>query len=293
MPRPKIKKGKLSENKKLPTPLSSSQITNHVLYFIEQSKLGITEYCLQQIETQLLNISGESVFLVIHTLGGDIYTAVRIVLILRDKFKKIKVLIPEYAYSSGTIISLGGHEIYMDKDAMLGPLDKPMEHPTDGSEISSLDITKTLPNISSTGLSMAMSIYKKLRNNDDKDLRIGKIEAAKIAFKTTTEIITSITSKIDPYHLQKGYRETQIARNYALDLLSSGMMKDDFYLAIETSNSLVNNYPSHGYGIFRKEAKDVLKLNIMNLEDLPEWSKIKPEFDIIKSKARYFNYKKI
>ena len=31
----------------------------------------------------------------------------------------------------------------------------------------------------------------------------------------------------------------------------------------------------------------------MNLEDLPEWSKIKPEFDIIKSKARYFNYKKI
>lgn len=274
-----------------PNPQESEQ-QNNIMLFIEQSKASINRSCVESVEEELKNVNEGVLYLVIHTYGGDVYSAVRIVRILQDRFKKIKVIIPDFAFSSGTIMSLGGDEIYMDKDAMLGPLDLPMEHPNDGSQISSLDITNTLSNLSSVCTSIAMKIYGKLRE-DDANFKLGKTEASKIAFDTATKIVAPIISKIDPYNLQRGYRETRIGLYYAIDLLSARMMKDNTYQAIETSSALVNNYPSHGYGIFRDEAKNVLKLNVLNLEDMKEWNAIDNIFQKYKNKTRFIKYIKL
>jgi len=175
---------------------------------------------------------------------------------------------------------------------MLGPLDLPMEHPADGSQISSLDITNTLSNLSSICTSIATTIYAKLRE-DNSNFKLGKTEASKISFDTATKIISPIVSKIDPYYLQRGYRETRIALYYSIDLLTVRMMKDNFYQALDTSSALVNNYPSHGYGIFRDEAKNTLKLNVSNLENLKEWKLFEPTFNKVKDKTRYIKYLQI
>lgn len=271
-----------------PTP-PPAPTQDHVLFFIEQSKASISPSCLNLVETELKNVKEDVLNLVIHTYGGDVYTTLRIIRILQDKFKKIRVIIPDFAFSSGTMMTLGGDEVYMDKDAMLGPLDLPMEHPSDGSTISSLDITNTLSNLASICTSIGMQVYGKLRE-DAQDFKLGKSEASKIAFETATKIISPIVEKIDPYTLQRGYRETRIAYYYAIDLLSSRMMLGNISQALDTSRALVNNYPSHGYGIFRDEAKGALKLNVHNLEDMPEWQRIAPEFNKIKDSTRVIKY---
>lgn len=276
------------------TPLLASPTPKiKVLFFIQNSKDGIGLNDVTQIEDQLATTSvTDTLFAVIYTAGGDVYSAVKIMRMLQNKFPVIKIIIPDFVYSAGTIMSLGGNEIYMDVDATLGPLDKPMENFKDGSEISSIDITKTLTNIASICTSIGLSIYKELRTQlDNETIRLGKNDASKIAFDTAAKLICPITEKIDPFNLQKGYRETTIGLYYAIDMVFSRMIVKDMSQAGQSCRKLVNDYPSHGYCIFRDELRDTLKLKVYNLEDLLEWKRIKPTYDLVKK--NYIRYLKI
>lgn len=65
----------------------------------------------------------QPIALILHTPGGLVLAASQIAMALkRHKGKKI-VIIPHYAMSGGTLIALAADEIYMDPDAVLGPLD--------------------------------------------------------------------------------------------------------------------------------------------------------------------------
>lgn len=265
----------------------------NILYFIETSKQGINPNHTKVIQRQLENITGDKLFLLLHTYGGDIYSAVKIMKILQNKFKEIIVIIPEYAFSSGTVMALGCDEIQMGVSSTLGPLDLPMEHPKEGSIISSLDITNTLTNLASICTSIGMQVYKELRK-DDEDLKLGKDFASKLAFETATKIVHPIIDKIDPFNLQRGYREAKIGLSYAIDLLYSRMMKGNITQALETSSALVNDYPSHGFGIFKEEAENVLKLKIKAMESEPVWLAISQNFNTLKTDyTKYIKYETI
>lgn len=268
-------------------PTTTPITKKRVLYFIECSEGGILPKHVDEIEAKLDKSSGDLLYLVLHTFGGDIYSAVRIMRILQYKFKEIKVIVPDFVYSSGTIMSLGGDEIHMAVDASIGPLDKPLEHPTDGSDISSLDMTQALTNLASTSTSIANSIYFKLRKGN---MKLSKAQATKLAFETATKIITPIVDKIDPYNLQQGFRQAQIGLSYAIDMLLTKMMAVNVKEAMDTSRKLVNDYPSHDYGIYRDEAKFWLMLKIHNLEDLPEWTIFESRFKELKRKLHVIEY---
>jgi len=61
--------------------------------------------------------------LILHTPGGLVLAASQIALALkRHKGKKV-VIVPHYAMSGGTLISLAADEIWMDRNAVLGPVD--------------------------------------------------------------------------------------------------------------------------------------------------------------------------
>lgn len=274
------------------TPIAPKSVAKNVLYFIECSDDGIVQSQVETIESKLGTNTGDLLYLVLHTYGGDIYSAVKIMRILQHKFKQIKIIIPDFVYSSGTIMALGGDEIHMAVDASIGPLDKPLENPSDGSDISSLDITQALSNLASTTKSIANTFYKDLRNpeRDPDGIKLSKLDAAKLAFDTATKIISPIVDKIDPYNLQSGFRQAQIGFNYAVDMLYSRMMKSNITQAVRTSYRLVNDYPSHGYGIYRDEAISRLKLNVQNLEGLPEWVTFESKFKELKRKTQVIEY---
>jgi len=191
--------------------------------------------------------------------------------------------VPEFAYSSGTVMCLGCDEIHMAVEATLGPLDLPMEHPVDGCSISSLDVTQTMTNLASICNVIGMKTFNELRSNENTEMRLGKKEAAEIAFKTASNIIVPIVEKIDPFNLQKGFREQKVGLYYAIDMLVSKTMAKNYRQAVDTSMALVNNFPSHSYGIFRDEARNTLRLKVLNLEDNLVWEKIEPIYTKITS----------
>lgn len=65
--------------------------------------------------------------LVLHTPGGVMNAAESIVSYLRSKFSKIESIVPLYAMSAGTMISLGCDRILMGRQSQLGPIDAQLQ----------------------------------------------------------------------------------------------------------------------------------------------------------------------
>src|SRR4051794_38722789 len=80
--------------------------------------------------------------------GGDAHVAFKLALILRDAASSVRVVIPDYAKSAATLLTLAGDEIYMAPGAELGPLDAQM--PEEGSlmgAISALNIARAADDV--------------------------------------------------------------------------------------------------------------------------------------------------
>lgn len=264
-----------------PVPVKPMPKLEMLVFLVDQKsedqKSHIDDDCLDEVEAQLSGHSGDHLYLLMQTYGGDPFSAVRIMKILHDKYTKISAIIPSHSTSAGTLMALGCDEIFMLPKSILGPLDLPIEHPTDGSRISALDVKNTITTISSLSDSVAKQRFDSLREN----CRIGKREAAKIAYETATQFVEPIVDKIDPYHLQKSYRELQIGFTYAFELLKSRMMKKNPYRAWITARKLVDDYPAHEFGISSEEAREKLKLVVKNLDTHKDWARIKSYFEVI------------
>ncbi len=61
--------------------------------------------------------------LILHTPGGVINAAETVVAYLRSKFSDIEVIVPTYAMSAGTMISLAADRVFMGRQSQLGPID--------------------------------------------------------------------------------------------------------------------------------------------------------------------------
>lgn len=61
--------------------------------------------------------------LVLHTPGGLVLAAVQIARAINRRKGKVRVVVPHYAMSGGTLIALAADEIILSKNAVLGPVD--------------------------------------------------------------------------------------------------------------------------------------------------------------------------
>ncbi len=61
--------------------------------------------------------------LIIHTPGGIVIAAEMIAMAVRNHPGKVTAIVPFYAMSGGTMIALAAHELMMDEESILGPLD--------------------------------------------------------------------------------------------------------------------------------------------------------------------------
>jgi hypothetical protein len=67
---------------------------------------------------------------VLETSGGYIETVERLVRVMRHHFKEVDFIVPNYAYSAGTVLALSGDDIWMDYHSVLGPIDPQFSSPS-------------------------------------------------------------------------------------------------------------------------------------------------------------------
>jgi ClpP class serine protease len=232
---------------------------------------GIYDNTLENIDLKLADVEGDILYLVIESRGGDPSVGYRIMRLLQAKYKKIISVVPNEAYSTATLMAIGTDEIYMRRSACLGPLDIQIEHPTDGSMISSLEIRDALNTLAGSLVTYSEDFYISAKKN----LRLGKKDAAELSLKTATELMKPIAEKIDPIYLQISTRSSKLGQQYAEKLLVSRMMKTRARLARLVASYLANNYDYHGYAITLEEASELLALNVHDVTQLTEWEGVK------------------
>ncbi|HHZ15090.1 MAG TPA: serine dehydrogenasease [Candidatus Cloacimonetes bacterium] len=79
----------------------------------------------------------DKLVVVLTTNGGNIETVERIVNVIRHFYKTVDFIVPDYAYSAGTIFCMSGDDIYMDYYSVLGPID-PQVYNKDGRLVPAL-----------------------------------------------------------------------------------------------------------------------------------------------------------
>lgn len=65
----------------------------------------------------------EHLIIVLETNGGFMETVERLVAVMRTHYERVSFVIPNFAFSAGTVLALSGDKIYMDYYSVLGPID--------------------------------------------------------------------------------------------------------------------------------------------------------------------------
>jgi hypothetical protein len=79
----------------------------------------------------------ERLVVVLTTTGGSAFAVERYVNIFRHHYHVVDFIVPDYAYSAGTIFCMSGDNIFMDYASVLGPIDPQVQN-KDGKWVAAL-----------------------------------------------------------------------------------------------------------------------------------------------------------
>lgn len=195
----------------------------------------------------------------LETGGGYIETAERIANILRHHYRTVDFVVTSYAMSAGTVLVMSGDNIFMDYSATLGPIDPQLPRPGSSMYVPALG-------------------YLEQYNRLIKKSQEGSMTDAELAY---------LIQNFDPAEL---YQYEQ-ARDLSIALLEEWLVKFKFrnwkvtegrglkvtramkvHRAQEIARKLndTQKWHSHARGITIGAARRDLKLNIENLDAMPE-----------------------
>jgi hypothetical protein len=70
----------------------------------------------------------DKIYIILTTGGGSATVVERLVNILRQHYNEVNFIVPDYAYSAGTIFCMSGDNILMDYFSVLGPIDPQVQN---------------------------------------------------------------------------------------------------------------------------------------------------------------------
>lgn len=190
---------------------------------------------------------GEPIDLMLHTPGGDVDAAEKLINLLRSAVGEdgqLRVIVPDFAKSAGTLMALGANSIIMSDSSELGPID-PQVKLKDGN---GNDIDHSVLN------------YLNAYSSAEADLRAKPDDPA---YRITFE-------KFDPTIVRKFSSVRNRARTFAENLLKR---RGANFSKIAGELMDINTYPSHGQMIGWETARNMgLTVDYLPLTD-PLWRK--------------------
>jgi len=119
-----------------------SKLNADVLYLRGPMMGNLESIFLSMIESlrkddKKRDLGRNEIYIILTTEGGSAEVVERLVNILRHHYSKVNFIVPDYAYSAGTIFCMSGNRIYMDYFSVLGPID-PQVETKDGKLVAAL-----------------------------------------------------------------------------------------------------------------------------------------------------------
>jgi hypothetical protein len=205
----------------------------------------------------------DKIDLLIYTTGGITIAGYGIVNMIREFCKSFNVIIPFKALSTGTLIALGANEILMSKLGQLSPIDPSLE--------SLLGPKATLPNQPNIQVNVPVNVEDVISF-----FELAKKEANIKDTDALMQTFLKLSDNVHPLTLGAVNRIREQIKFLGKNLLSYHMSDEE---KIKNIISILSKERfSHDYIISRREAKNTLGLNIVDISPSLE-SKISQLFN--------------
>jgi hypothetical protein len=186
--------------------------------------------------------------LLLESPGGDAHSAYRIARLFQRRCSGFSAIVPQYAKSAATLLTLGADSIIMGRDAELGPLDVQMLDQEKEDIGSALNSVQSLERLNAFGLVTIDNMMKLLLPRTGK--KLDTILPHVLSY--TTQFVRPLLEKIDMVDYTKKSRELKVAEEYAARLMRK---KIGWEAAQRAARHLVERFPTHGFVIDREEAE--------------------------------------
>ena len=198
--------------------------------------------------------------LLIDSPGGEARTAYQVARLFNRR-GGFTVLIPRFAKSAATLLSLGAQMIYMGLDAELGPLDAQLRDTEREDVMSALDEVHSLERLNAAALEVFDQTMHLLLPRTGK--RVDSL--LPLALDYTANILKPLIENIDAVHFTRMSRILRVAEQYAVRLLSANRVYNE-ESASRIAGRLVEMYSEHGFVIDSHEARNIG----LRVEELPQ-----------------------
>lgn len=214
-------------------------------------------------------------YIMLTTPGGSLNPVNRMVTILRHFYSEVNFIVPNFAYSAGTIFCMSGDNIYMNYYSALGPVDPQVQN-RDGKLVAALGyldkINDLLTKAQNNSISQAEFLI--LKDFDLAELR---------AYEQAKELAIDLIQK----WLVKYKFKDWIVHSNGTNVTLEEKKQRAYEIADKLSNN--NIWKSHGRAINLEELRE-MNLKIIDYgEDKELSSKIDSYYSIMKDYIAKYN----
>ncbi|MEQ1967651.1 SppA protein [Xenorhabdus nematophila] len=191
----------------------------------------------------------KNVLFCVATYGGDPNAGYRIGRALQHHYEHVTLLVVGPCKSAGTLIAIAANKLIIGDMGELGPLDTQLKKSDEIGEMSSgLAIMTSLDALKDHSISAFTSYLVKIRYENQINTKM----SADIAARLTEAFIAPMAAQIDPIKIGEHQRAMNIAIQYGNRLNDKSKCLKDGAIY-----KLIASYPSHGFVIDRKEAREL------------------------------------
>lgn len=211
----------------------------------------------------------------LHSPGGDANATFKLHMSLRHHAARIRAIVPDFAKSAATLLTLGMDEIFMGHAAELGPLDLQVEHPLrEGEIVSALDISQSASFFVKFAIDMAVRGGAAIHQATG----LPRGEVLNTSLQFLAQFLDPLASKLDPHLVHQAANHLRVAEGYALRMMGTVAKSDGKRVWAEQNakkivEKLVRSYPAHEYVICREEARN-LGLPVGDIEEYDRCSDV-------------------
>ncbi len=212
----------------------------------------ITRALHGELSKELKKKKHDKCVLFLTTYGGDADGAYRIGRCLQHHFEYVRLVVPSSCKSAGTLIAIAANELVIGDLGELGPLDaqgrKAHELFERGSGLDSIQALQMC------GEQLKV-VFRDMLLEMKLSAQLSTSVAGDFAARVATSVADPLYSQIDVNRLGEMQRANQIAIDYGTRLSEKS---NSLYAG--ALSKLTLSYPSHGFVIDRKEAKELFVL---------------------------------
>ncbi len=202
--------------------------------------------------------SRDHLAVILTTNGGYIEPVQRIVDTIRHHYAHIIFIIPNYAFSAGTVLAMSGDDIYMDYYSRLGPID-PQVQTDRGQSVPALGYLVQWERLLKKAKKGTLTLV-------EAQLMIeGFDQAALYAYEQARELSITLLKEWLAAYKFKNWTVTETQRRPVTPQMKKKRAEE---IARELNNT--DRWHSHGYGISMAVLQNDLNMKIADLDANPQ-----------------------